>query len=111
MSLLPKKLLSLGADQDVENVMEQYPMRISKYYLSRIKEKDDPIWKQCVPDKKELEVNIACRDPLKEREHSPVVSLVHRYRDRALLLVTSGCATYCRFCTRKRNISDNLNRP
>jgi lysine 2,3-aminomutase len=32
----------------------------------------------------------------------PVPGLVHRYRDRALLLATTVCAAYCRHCTRKR---------
>jgi lysine 2,3-aminomutase len=41
-------------------------------------------------------------DPLEEDEDMPVPGLVHRYPDRALLLVTSTCAAYCRHCTRKR---------
>ena len=32
----------------------------------------------------------------------PVAGLVHRYADRALVLATSACASYCRYCTRKR---------
>jgi lysine 2,3-aminomutase len=32
----------------------------------------------------------------------PVPGLVHRYPDRALLVVTTTCAAYCRHCTRKR---------
>ncbi len=41
-------------------------------------------------------------DPCGEDAHSPVPNLVHRYPDRALLLVTDMCAMYCRFCTRGR---------
>src|SRR5204863_5042893 len=29
--------------------------------------------------------------------------LTHRYPDRVLLVVTSFCSSYCRFCIRKRN--------
>jgi len=36
-------------------VVERYPMRIAPYYLSLIKEVGDPIWRQCVPDPRELE--------------------------------------------------------
>src|SRR4030043_339028 len=36
-------------------VVERYPMRITPYYLGLIKEADDPIWRQCVPDPRELE--------------------------------------------------------
>ncbi|MCI5146503.1 MAG: KamA family radical SAM protein, partial [Candidatus Electrothrix sp. AR3] len=31
-------------------------------------------------------------------------NLVHKYPDRALLLVSNQCAMYCRFCTRKRKV-------
>ncbi|NBV76507.1 MAG: KamA family radical SAM protein [Methylococcaceae bacterium] len=41
-------------------------------------------------------------DPLGEEDHEVVPHLVHRYPDRVLLLITDRCASYCRFCTRKR---------
>jgi lysine 2,3-aminomutase len=41
-------------------------------------------------------------DSLAEDAHSPVPGLVHRYPDRVLMLVTTQCASYCRFCTRSR---------
>jgi len=43
-------------------------------------------------------------DPLGEDGHSPVPGLVHRYPDRVLLLVTSFCSVYCRYCTRARMV-------
>jgi lysine 2,3-aminomutase len=41
-------------------------------------------------------------DSLHEEEDSPVRGLVHRYPDRVLMLVTTECASYCRYCTRSR---------
>jgi lysine 2,3-aminomutase len=41
-------------------------------------------------------------DPLAESRDSPVAGLVHRYENRALLLVTNKCAVYCRYCNRRR---------
>jgi lysine 2,3-aminomutase len=41
-------------------------------------------------------------DSLAEDRHSPVPGLVHRYPDRVLMLVTTQCASYCRYCTRSR---------
>lgn len=32
--------------------------------------------------------------------------LVHRYPDRVLFLVTDRCASYCRYCTRSRLVSN-----
>lgn len=40
-------------------------------------------------------------DPLAEDAHARPGRLVHRYHDRALLLVTDACAAYCRFCFRR----------
>ena len=45
-------------------------------------------------------------DSLSEDAHSPVPGLVHRYPDRVLMLVTTQCASYCRYCTRSRIVGD-----
>nr|WP_157861435.1 KamA family radical SAM protein [Desulfurivibrio alkaliphilus] len=85
-------------------VTARYPLRINPYYLSLINQPGDPIWRQAVPDVRELEDTVCPADPLGEEDYSPVPGLVHKYRDRALLLVTGQCAMYCRFCTRKRKV-------
>jgi len=41
-------------------------------------------------------------DPLGEEIVQPVPGLLHRYRDRVLLLTTGRCAAYCRHCFRRR---------
>jgi lysine 2,3-aminomutase len=41
-------------------------------------------------------------DPLAEKEDSVVPGLVHRYPDRALMVLTDICPMLCRHCTRKR---------
>jgi lysine 2,3-aminomutase len=87
----------------ISKVIETYPMRINPYYLSLIKEKDDAIYKQCIPSIKELQDNLQ-EDPLAEEKTSPVSCIMHRYPDRVLLTVSSKCAMYCRFCTRKRKV-------
>ncbi|MFA7359869.1 MAG: KamA family radical SAM protein [Candidatus Kapaibacterium sp.] len=84
-----------------------FQARINPYYLSLIREPNDPIWRQCVPDEVELEDIDAPEDPLNEDDMSPVPNITHRYPDRALFLVTSQCGLYCRFCTRKRKVGDS----
>lgn len=79
-------------------------MRINPYYLSLIEKPGDPLWRQAVPDPRELDDTTCPPDPLAEEEFSPVPNLVHKYPDRALLLVCGQCAMYCRFCTRKRKV-------
>jgi lysine 2,3-aminomutase len=62
----------------------------------------DPIRRQCVPDTREITSEGGVEDPLEERAHSPVPGLIHRFRDRCLVIVTNRCAVYCRHCNRKR---------
>jgi lysine 2,3-aminomutase len=88
----------------LDRVAEVYPMCVNPYYLSLVERPEDPIWKQCVPDPAELEGSVSVPDPLAEESMSPVPCVVHRYPDRALFLVTTRCAMYCRFCTRKRKV-------
>jgi lysine 2,3-aminomutase len=45
-------------------------------------------------------------DSLGEDADSPVPNITHRYPDRALFLVSPVCASYCRFCTRRRKVGD-----
>ena len=84
-----------------------FQARINPYYLSLIQEKDDPIWKQCVPSSEELDDYDGSEDPLNEDAMSPVPNITHRYPDRVLFLVTSQCGMYCRFCTRKRKVGNS----
>jgi lysine 2,3-aminomutase len=90
---------------DMHRIHNEFPMRINPYYLSLIESKDDPIWKQSVPDLQELNSS-GFDDPLHEEHDSPVRCITHRYPDRVLFYVSATCAMYCRFCTRKRKVSD-----
>ena len=82
---------------------------ITPYFISLIDpdDPDDPVRKQIVPTARELVPFTAMmEDSLAEDRHSPVPGLVHRYPDRVLMLVTTQCATYCRYCTRSRIVGD-----
>lgn len=82
---------------------------ITPYFISLIdpNDPDDPIRKQVVPTAKEMVPFTAMmEDSLAEDQHSPVPGLVHRYPDRVLMLVTTQCASYCRYCTRSRIVGD-----
>ena len=83
----------------------RFPLAITPYYASLIERFDpaDPIFAMSVPQLQELSDYPFLRDdPLEEDGDMPVPGLVHRYVDRALLIATTTCASYCRHCTRKR---------
>ncbi len=90
---------------------EKYPFAVTPYYLSLVEEPtpSDPIYRQIIPQGGELlQMSGAMRDPLAEEELSPVPGLIHRYGDRAVLLVNGLCAAYCRHCTRKRMVGKEV---
>lgn len=79
------------------------------YFASLVDSEDPacPIRRQVIPSGHELVPFEAEMDAaLAEDAHSPAPGLVHRYPDRVLMLVTTQCASYCRFCTRNRIAGD-----
>ncbi len=89
----------------IDNVIQKFPMAITPYYASLIRRADisDPVFAMAVPQPRELiDPLFLCDDPLSEDEDMPVPGMVHRYRDRVLLITTTMCSMYCRHCTRKR---------
>jgi len=95
----------LGLDPtEIQPVAGRYPLRITRHYLDLIQSKDDPIWRQCIPDRLELSDCCDTPDPLNENGLSPVPGLIHRYPDRVVWLISNVCAVYCRFCMRKRKV-------
>jgi lysine 2,3-aminomutase len=96
---------SMQLDTGLAAAAEKFPLAITPYYASLIRKLDssDPVFNMAVPQGQELWNPPFLRDdPLEEDHDMPVPGLVHRYPDRALLIVTSACAMYCRHCTRKR---------
>ncbi|MCF7957864.1 MAG: KamA family radical SAM protein [Phycisphaerae bacterium] len=102
---LSKYVPSLQNRGELLKVIEKYPMAITPYYASIIQQADlsDPVFRMSVPNIQELfDPPCLSDDPLEEHQDMPVPGLVHRYRDRALLIATTMCSMYCRHCTRKR---------
>ena len=90
----------------LQPAFENFQMRLTPAVLAQIKEVGDPIWNQYVPTVQELDVVDGVIDSLDEDGDSPVPNITHRYPDRVLFLVSPVCASYCRFCTRRRKVGD-----
>jgi lysine 2,3-aminomutase len=91
---------------EVERAVEKFNLRITPAALQLIKKPGDPIWNQYVPSGAENLVEDGIVDSLGEDADSPVANITHRYPDRVLFLVSPVCASYCRFCTRRRKVGD-----
>lgn len=84
-------------------------LAITPYFFNLIDryDPDCPVRKQVIPRVGEMVISEGeMLDSLREDAHSPVPGLVHRYPDRVLFLVTDRCASYCRYCTRSRLVSN-----
>jgi lysine 2,3-aminomutase len=79
--------------------------KITKH-LEKLARKSKAIRKQFYPSKEEEKFQGKSIDPLKEEERTPVKGLIHYYPNRVLVLLTLNCAAYCRFCFRRRLVSD-----
>ncbi|KPK78441.1 MAG: lysine 2,3-aminomutase [Gemmatimonas sp. SM23_52] len=90
----------------VQAAIDKFNLRITPAALATIKQVGDPFWLQYVPTPEENEVVDGILDSLGEDADSPVPNITHRYPDRVLFLVSPVCATYCRFCTRRRKVGD-----
>jgi lysine 2,3-aminomutase len=76
-------------------------------HLEKLTKKHPAIYNQFIAcDKEEKDEEKTFVDPLLEDEHTVTRGLVYKYGNRALVLLTMNCAAYCRFCTRRRKVSD-----
>ena len=97
--------LSTEEQAQLRWVTMRYPLAITPHYLSLINpcDPDDPVRRQAIPSILEISMGrMGAEDPLAEKEDSVVPGLVHRYADRALMVLTDICPMLCRHCTRKR---------
>jgi lysine 2,3-aminomutase len=78
-------------------------VRVPLFYLNLMDRNNPscPIRQQAVPSVMEMDEG-GHDDPLAENDFSITPALIKRHPNRAVFLVTSQCAMYCRFCNRKR---------
>ncbi len=98
-------------DGDIKEVEKKYSTRITPYYLSLIAQEaeHDPVLMQCLPTSEELTENDKFKDdPFEEAENMSMPGVIHRYKDRLVLLVSDMCAMNCRHCTRKNILGNKI---
>ena len=101
--LLP---LSNREIEEIRQISQEFRWAISPYYLSLIDPenyRNSAIFKQAVPDIKELQDHSGHEDPMAEADTSPAPTITRRYPDRLIINVTNQCGMYCRHCQRRRN--------
>ncbi len=105
--LVDAGLIAREAETDVAQVAQRYAVAVTPAMAELIDTKDaaDPIARQFVPDRRELDRSPDERaDPIGDHVKSPVRGVVHRYPDRVLLKIVGVCPIYCRFCFRREMV-------
>lgn len=86
-------------------VAERFQIGVSGHLVGRLRR--EGLRRQFVPDPRELVIAPEeLEDPIGDAAYSPTPGIVHRYPDRALLMPTTLCAVYCRFCFRREVVGD-----
>ena len=88
----------------MEDILAQFPMSVTRYYLSLIDwslGEEDPIRKMCLPSVHEKNIE-GTFDTSGEAHNTVLRGVQHKYRETVLILSTSACSMYCRHCFRKR---------
>ncbi|GAA4652172.1 EF-P beta-lysylation protein EpmB [Kistimonas scapharcae] len=83
---------------------ESFRLRVPLPYIARMQKgnPDDPLLKQVLPVADELiETPGYSADPLGEAPKNAKKGILHKYRNRLLLMLGSACAVNCRFCFRR----------
>lgn len=111
---LPSTAQKRLSKSEFTSLANQFPVSITPYYASLIDfaSPTDPLLQMVFPSKEEfLDSSTSAQtkiDPICENSHAVLPGLIRRYPDRALILVTSQCAAYCRFCTRRAMGQGNI---
>ena len=105
----PALLAQLGLDpEDVAfsaMASDSFPVKVPAAFLARIRRGDpeDPLLLQVLASNSEqLEVPGFSRDPVGETgDANSAPGVIQKYRGRALLIASGGCAIHCRYCFRR----------
>lgn len=99
-------ILNVDADEALlagRDARRLFALRVPRAFVARMEKGNphDPLLRQVLTAQEEFVAAPGfSTDPLEE-QHSVVPGLLHKYRNRALLLVKGGCAVNCRYCFRR----------
>ncbi|MDX1384444.1 MAG: KamA family radical SAM protein, partial [Thermoanaerobaculia bacterium] len=87
-----------------ERAALDFPLRVPEEMLARIAvgEPDDPVLRQVEVRPEESQTAPAfVADPVDDLGAEAAPGVIHKYRGRALLVVTGACPVHCRYCFRR----------
>lgn len=100
------RLLELEPDlfPATQEAGREFPVHVPRGFAARMAKGDphDPLLLQVLPLAQELEPIAGCnKDPVGDLTAMQAPGVLHKYRDRVLLITTGACAIHCRYCVRR----------
>jgi EF-P beta-lysylation protein EpmB len=87
-----------------EQAASKFPIKVPQPFVQLMEygNPNDPLLKQVLPITSELQVDSNfSTDPVGESSFNPVPGIVHKYRNRVLMIISPNCAINCRYCFRR----------
>lgn len=87
-----------------QSALPDFPIRVPEPFIQKMIKGDisDPLLRQVLPIASEHDITPGyTNDPLQENRFNVAPGLIHKYRSRALLIVSKACAIHCRYCFRR----------
>ncbi|HDM8134881.1 TPA: EF-P beta-lysylation protein EpmB [Vibrio harveyi] len=80
-----------------------FAQRVPQSFVDRMEKGNpyDPLLRQVLPLSEEFEVHEGYSDDPLEEQDNDIPGLLHKYHNRALMIVKGGCAVNCRYCFRR----------
>lgn len=100
------RYLEIDPDGLEESVLDphNFPVRVPLFFADLMKKGDlnDPLLLQVLAKTEEnLERENFIEDPLDEASFTATAGLIHKYKNRVLLVAHQSCAVHCRYCFRR----------
>ncbi|MBF0447140.1 MAG: KamA family radical SAM protein [Magnetococcales bacterium] len=108
-SLHSDKIVRL--DQWDQRAARLFPLLLTDSFAARIdwSKTDDPLLKQILPTREELElVPGFTQDPLQETQYRVAPGVVKKYQNRVIFQLTGACPIHCRYCFRRHNKTETF---
>lgn len=89
-----------------------FAMKVPLSFVAKMKKGDpnDPLLRQVLPDEFEnKQIHGFVPDPLAERLQNPLPGLIHKFKNRVLVIPATRCPIHCRYCFRRHFPYDENN--
>lgn len=82
---------------------KHFSLRVPREFVARMKVgvEKDPLLLQVLPQKQTKTLPQFSLDPLQEKKSAAAPGLLHKFKDRVLLITSGACAINCRYCFRQ----------